>query len=63
MVSADDYKDRRKLMKELADAVLSGKCLDGNLYYVSKSWYDLQSLYCFGLCLFLFLFFGRFSLE
>lgn len=40
MVSADNYRDRRKVMKELADAVHSGKCLDGNLYYVSKSWFQ-----------------------
>ncbi|XP_059653831.1 ubiquitin carboxyl-terminal hydrolase 26 [Cornus florida] len=38
MVSADSYKDRRKLMVELAVAVVAGKCLDGTLYYVSKTW-------------------------
>ncbi|XP_057511125.1 ubiquitin carboxyl-terminal hydrolase 26-like [Actinidia eriantha] len=38
MVSADSYRDRRTSMKELADAALAGNCLDGPLYYVSKTW-------------------------
>ncbi|KAL6953118.1 Ubiquitin carboxyl-terminal hydrolase 26, partial [Sarracenia purpurea var. burkii] len=38
MVSADSYRDRRTTMKDLADAALAGKCLDGPLYYVSKTW-------------------------
>ncbi|XP_052209579.1 ubiquitin carboxyl-terminal hydrolase 26 isoform X2 [Diospyros lotus] len=38
MVSAESYRDRRALMKELAEAALAGKCLDGPLYYVSKAW-------------------------
>ncbi|KAL4565064.1 hypothetical protein LXL04_029146 [Taraxacum kok-saghyz] len=37
-VSADSYRDGRTLMKEYAEAALAGKCLDGPLYYVSKSW-------------------------
>ncbi|CAK9158411.1 unnamed protein product [Ilex paraguariensis] len=38
MVRADGYRDQRTLMKELAEAALAGKCLDGKLYYVSKAW-------------------------
>lgn len=38
MVSADTYRDRRTLMKELAEGALAGKPLDGQLYYVSKTW-------------------------
>ncbi|XAR57648.1 Ubiquitinyl hydrolase 1 [Bertholletia excelsa] len=38
MVSADSFRDRRTAMKELAEAALAGKCLDGPLYYVSKAW-------------------------
>lgn len=41
MVSADSYRDQRTLMREVAEAVLAGKCLDGTLYYVSRSWYVL----------------------
>ncbi|XVF48123.1 hypothetical protein PTKIN_Ptkin03bG0165600 [Pterospermum kingtungense] len=37
IVCADSYRDRRKLMKEIADDVLLGKCLDGT-YFVSKAW-------------------------
>ncbi|KAK8486160.1 hypothetical protein V6N11_019983 [Hibiscus sabdariffa] len=37
VVCADSYRDRRKLMKEIADNVLSAKCEDG-AYYVSKAW-------------------------
>ncbi|GMI84417.1 ubiquitin-specific protease 26 [Hibiscus trionum] len=37
VVCADSYRDRRKLMKEIADDVLSAKCEDG-AYYVSKAW-------------------------
>ncbi|OMO91103.1 Ubiquitin [Corchorus olitorius] len=37
VVCADSYRDRRKMMKEIADDVLSGKCIDGT-YYVSKAW-------------------------
>ncbi|XP_021276622.1 ubiquitin carboxyl-terminal hydrolase 26 isoform X1 [Herrania umbratica] len=37
VVCADSYRDRRKLMKEIADNVLLGKCMDGT-YYVSKAW-------------------------
>lgn len=39
MVSADSYRDRRTSMKELAEAALAGKCLDGPLYCVSRTWY------------------------
>ncbi|KAA8524129.1 hypothetical protein F0562_010440 [Nyssa sinensis] len=38
MVCADSYRDRRTSMKELAEAVVAGNCLDGTLYYVSKAW-------------------------
>lgn len=38
LVSGESYRDRRKLMKEFADSVLSGNCTDGT-YYVSKAWY------------------------
>lgn len=37
-VSADSYRDGRTLMRELAESALAGKCPDGQLYYVSKSW-------------------------
>ncbi|GLU01093.1 hypothetical protein SLE2022_184180 [Rubroshorea leprosula] len=37
VVCADSYRDRRTLMREIAENVLAGKCLDGN-YYVSKPW-------------------------
>ncbi|PPS12707.1 hypothetical protein GOBAR_AA07934 [Gossypium barbadense] len=37
VVCADSYRDRRKLMKEIADDVLLAKCKDG-AYYVSKAW-------------------------
>ncbi|XVE71413.1 hypothetical protein DITRI_Ditri10aG0148300 [Diplodiscus trichospermus] len=37
VVCADSYRDRRKLMKEIADDTLLGKCIDGT-YYVSKAW-------------------------
>ncbi|KAL2521363.1 Ubiquitin carboxyl-terminal hydrolase 26 [Forsythia ovata] len=35
---ADSYRDRRSLMKELAEAALARECLDGNLFYISKTW-------------------------
>ncbi|XP_033508808.1 ubiquitin carboxyl-terminal hydrolase 26 isoform X3 [Nicotiana tabacum] len=38
MARADNYRDRRTLMKELAEAALAGVCLDGKLYYISKTW-------------------------
>ena len=38
-VSADSYRDGRTSMRELAELALAGKCRDGELYYVSKSWY------------------------
>lgn len=38
MVCADSYRDRRMSMREIAEAALTGKCLDGTLYYVSKPW-------------------------
>ncbi|GAB2276164.1 Ubiquitin carboxyl-terminal hydrolase 26, partial [Dionaea muscipula] len=37
-VSANSYRDTRASMKELADAALAGKGLDGSLYYVSRTW-------------------------
>ncbi|XP_076959230.1 ubiquitin carboxyl-terminal hydrolase 26-like [Bidens hawaiensis] len=37
-VSADSYRDRRTSMRELAESALAGKCPDGQLYYLSKSW-------------------------
>ncbi|MBA0574248.1 hypothetical protein Golob_001475, partial [Gossypium lobatum] len=37
VVCADSYRDRRKLMKEIAEDVLLAKCEDG-AYYVSKAW-------------------------
>lgn len=39
MARADSYRDRTALMKDLAEAALAGKCLDGKLFYISKSWY------------------------
>lgn len=38
MVSANSFRDRRTSMREVAEAALAGKCLDGKLYYVSKTW-------------------------
>ncbi|KAH9608215.1 hypothetical protein KSS87_000009 [Heliosperma pusillum] len=37
-VTADSYRDRRAVLKELAEAALAGKCPDDKLYYVSKNW-------------------------
>ncbi|XP_024020762.1 ubiquitin carboxyl-terminal hydrolase 26 [Morus notabilis] len=37
LVSADSYRDRRTLMKQIAEDVLAGRCEDGT-YYVSKAW-------------------------
>ncbi|XP_071730513.1 ubiquitin carboxyl-terminal hydrolase 26 [Rutidosis leptorrhynchoides] len=37
-VSAESYRDIRTSMRELAESALAGKCPDGQLYYVSKSW-------------------------
>ncbi|XP_058092711.1 ubiquitin carboxyl-terminal hydrolase 26-like isoform X2 [Magnolia sinica] len=37
-VFADNYRDRRAFMKQLAEAAIAGHSLDGNQYYVSKSW-------------------------
>lgn len=39
MRRANIYRDQRSLMKEIAEAALSGEPLDGTLYYISKSWY------------------------
>ncbi|EXB60443.1 Ubiquitin carboxyl-terminal hydrolase 26 [Morus notabilis] len=36
LVSADSYRDRRTLMKQIAEDVLAGRCEDGT-YYVSKA--------------------------
>ncbi|CAL1362439.1 unnamed protein product [Linum trigynum] len=38
LVSADSYRDRRTLMRELATNVLAGKTVDDGEYYVSKTW-------------------------
>ncbi|CAN1240480.1 Ubiquitin carboxyl-terminal hydrolase 26 [Linum grandiflorum] len=39
LVSADSYRDRRTVMKELAADVLAGNTLDDETYYyISKSW-------------------------
>ncbi|XP_073139979.1 ubiquitin carboxyl-terminal hydrolase 26 isoform X2 [Henckelia pumila] len=38
MARANIYRDQRLLMKELAEAALSGEHMDGKLYYISKSW-------------------------
>ncbi|KAK9699606.1 hypothetical protein RND81_08G184700 [Saponaria officinalis] len=37
-VTADGYRDRRAVLKELAEAALAGKCPDDKLYYVSRNW-------------------------
>ncbi|KAK4793462.1 hypothetical protein SAY86_023897 [Trapa natans] len=37
LVSGESYRDKRKLMKQFADAALSGNCTDGT-YYISKAW-------------------------
>lgn len=44
VVCADSYRDRRKLMKEIAEDVLLAKCEDG-AYYISKAWYDYSCFY------------------
>ncbi|XP_047975404.1 ubiquitin carboxyl-terminal hydrolase 26 [Salvia hispanica] len=38
MRRANIYRDQRLLMKELAEAALSGEPLDGELFFISKSW-------------------------
>lgn len=38
LVCADSYRDRRMLMREIAEAALAGTHPDGKLYYVSKTW-------------------------
>lgn len=47
LVCADSYRDRRMLMREIAEAALAGSCPDGKLYYVSKTWCVLCALICF----------------
>ncbi|XP_050366869.1 ubiquitin carboxyl-terminal hydrolase 26 [Argentina anserina] len=37
VVSADSYRDRRILMKQVAEDAIAGRCSDGT-YYVSRSW-------------------------
>ncbi|CAM8955628.1 unnamed protein product [Rhodiola kirilowii] len=37
-VNADSYRGQRAIMKELALNAVAGKCEDGELYYVSKTW-------------------------
>ncbi|KAJ6306969.1 hypothetical protein OIU78_022134 [Salix suchowensis] len=37
VVFADSYRDQRTLMRDLANDVIAGKCLDG-AYFVSKTW-------------------------
>ncbi|PON72999.1 Ubiquitinyl hydrolase [Parasponia andersonii] len=37
LVCADSYRDRRTLMKQIAEDVLAGRCEDGT-YFVSKAW-------------------------
>ncbi|CAL9125822.1 ubiquitin carboxyl-terminal hydrolase [Musa troglodytarum] len=37
-VCADDYRDRKASLKQLAEAALSGNCPDGPSYYVSRAW-------------------------
>ncbi|KAI5672649.1 hypothetical protein M9H77_13013 [Catharanthus roseus] len=38
MARANNYRDQRTLMKEIAESALSGNCLEGRQFYVSKSW-------------------------
>nr|XP_017229766.1 PREDICTED: ubiquitin carboxyl-terminal hydrolase 26 isoform X2 [Daucus carota subsp. sativus] len=38
LVCADSYRDQRMLMREIAEAALSGMLPDGKSYYVSKTW-------------------------
>lgn len=42
VISSDSYRDRRTLMKSIANDVLSGKCEDG-MYYISRVWYVFKS--------------------
>lgn len=37
-VNADDYKEKRALLRNFAEAALAGQCPDGNAYYVSRTW-------------------------
>lgn len=37
-VNANDYKEKRALFRNLAEAALAGDCLDGTAYYVSRPW-------------------------
>lgn len=37
-VSANSYRDKRLSMKDAVEAVLAGRYLDGNQYYVSRTW-------------------------
>lgn len=46
---ANIYRDERLLMKELADAALSREPLDGKLFFVSKSWYEIFTEKCVSL--------------
>ncbi|KAI3906382.1 hypothetical protein MKW92_024917 [Papaver armeniacum] len=38
MARAVDYRDQRSSFKEMADASLAGKFLEGTMYYVSRTW-------------------------
>lgn len=42
LVSADSYRDRRTVMKQIAEDVLAGRCEDG-AYFVSKAWYGCKA--------------------
>lgn len=37
-VCADDYRDKKASLRQLAEAALAGKYLDGPLYFVSRPW-------------------------
>lgn len=39
-VNAVDYKEKRALLRNLAEVALAGDCLGGTAYYVSRPWYS-----------------------
>lgn len=45
VVCADSYRDRRIIMKQVAEDALAVKC-SGGMYYVSKAWYDCKLFCC-----------------
>ncbi len=42
--SADSYRDQRNYMREVVDDVLAGHGLEGQSYYVARTWWVLSLL-------------------